>query len=298
MKDRKLPMWMLLIAVALCAALIGVVIWQGSRLRGMGMTAPALSAQTSSGETGASALSPKSISQLIKTFDLVPEGKDEAGDTVTADVFLTLWDDQPDAAVTLLVTRGGSAASQTLTRNSSGVYSGSLTLPLSSQQDDQSISLSALVKGGGVYAQERLGDYPNALFMLASLRVDVKEGGMTYVRKALPAPGVGLMRINADCRVSVLDGSKPAEVKSASFRLYCNGERIKQLAAVEDETGQYLYGPQPWDNALVCQSGDEVSLTFACTGEDGLSYEFPLESASITEHGGSVLPQSIPPIVS
>ena len=86
MKDRKLPMWMLLIAVALCAALIGVVIWQGSRLRGMGMTAPALSAQTSSGETGASALSPKSISQLIKTFDLVPEGKDKAGETVTADV--------------------------------------------------------------------------------------------------------------------------------------------------------------------------------------------------------------------
>ena len=298
MKDRKLPLWMLAIAVALCTALIGVVIWQGSRLRDMGTTAPALSAQTSFRETDDSVQPPKSTSQLIKSFDLTPAGKDEAGETVTADVSLTLWDDQSDAAVTLLVTRGGSATSHSLIRNTSGVYRASLTLPFSSQQDDQSISLSALVKGDGVYAQERLGDYPNTLFMQASLHVELKEGGMTYVSKALPAPGVGLMRINADCRISVLDGSEPVKVKNASFRLYCNGELIKQFAAVEEETGQHLYGPQPWDNALVCQSGDEVSLTFAGTGEDGLSYEFPLESASITENGGSVLPQNVPPVVS
>ncbi|MPM59846.1 hypothetical protein SDC9_106692 [bioreactor metagenome] len=73
---------------------------------------------------------------------------------------------------------------------------------------------------------------------------------------------------------------------------------MKQLSAVEDETGRYLYGPQEWDNALVCRNGDEVTLTFACTGDDERSYEFQLESASVTKYSGDVMLELMPPAVS
>ena len=115
------------------------------------------------------------------------------------------------------------------------------------------------------------------------------QADMTYVRKSLPAPGVGLMRMNEDCRLSVVEGGKPVAVGSPSFRLYRNGKLMKQLSAVEDEAGRYLYGPQEWDNALVCRNGDEVTLTFVCVGNDGRSYEFQLESASITKYSGDVM---------
>lgn len=301
MKDRKLPLWVLAIVLALCAALAGVVIWQGSRLRSLQHSAPDQTAPASSAqqETSASDAVESSV-RLTKFFDLAPTGVDEAGGTASADVSLELWDDRPDAAVTLLATQSGISFPLPLTRSDSGVYTALLTLPLPAQQGggDQSVSLSVTVEADGASVKERLGDYPNTRFMTSSLRIDLKEGGMTYVRKSLPAPGVGLMRINADCRLSVLERDGSVAVENPSFRLYRNGKLMKQLSAVEDETGRYLYGPREWDNALVCRNGDEVTLTFACTGDDGLSYEFQLESASITKYSGDVMLELMPPMVS
>lgn len=301
MKDRKLPLWVLAIVLTLCAALAGVVIWQGSRLRTLRQSVPDQTAAASSAQSGTSAADAvESSARLTKSFDLTPAGVDQAGGTASADVSLELWEDRPGAAVTLLVTQGGASSSLPLTRSDSGVYTALLTLPLSAKPGggDQSVSLTVTVEADGTSLKERLGDYPNTRFMTASLRIDLKEGGMTYVRKSLPAPGVGLMRINADCRLSVMEGSKPVAVGNPSFRLYRNGKLMKQLSAVEDETGRYLYGPQEWDNALVCRNGDEVTLAFACTGDDGRSYEFQLESASITKYSGDVMLELMPPAVS
>lgn len=301
MKERKLPLWVLAIVLALCAILAGVVIWQGSRLRTLRQSEPNQTVPASSAQQGTSASdTEESASRLTKSFDLTPTGVDEAGGTASADVSLELWDDRPGAAVTLLVTQGGESFPILLTRSDSGVYTAPLTLPLPAEQGggDQSVSLTVTVEADGTFLKERLGDYPDTRFMTTSLRADLKEGGMTYVRKSLPAPGVGLMRINADCRLSVLEGGEPVAVGNPSFRLYRNGKLMKRLDAVEDETGRYLYGPQEWDNALVCRSGDEVTLTFACTGNDGLSYEFQLESASITKYSGDVMPRLMPPAVS
>jgi len=300
MKARKLPLWVLAIVLALCVALVGVVIWQGSRLRTLQQSAPDQTAPASSVQQGTSAADAvESSARLTKSFELTPTGVDEAGGSASADVSLELWNDLPGAAVTLLVTQGKASSSLPLTRSDSGVYTALLTLPLSAQQGagDQSVSLMVMVESDGVSAKERLGDYPNTRFMTASLRIDLKEGGMTYVRKSLPAPGVGLMRMNADCRLSVMEGGKPVAVGNPSFRLYRNGKLMKQLSAVEDEAGQYLYGPQKWDNALVCRNGDEVTLTFACIGNDGLSYEFQLESAFITKYSGDVMLELMPPAV-
>lgn len=300
MKDRKLPLWVLVIVLTLCAVLAGVVIWQGSRLRTLRQSAPDQTAPASSAQQGTSASDTvESSARLTKSFDLTPAGVDQTGGTASADVALELWNDRPGAAVTLLVTQGGASSSLPLTRSDSGVYTALLTLPLPAQQggEDQSVSLTVTVEADGASVKERLGDYPDTRFMTASLRIDLKEGGMTYVRKSLPAPGVGLMRINADCRLSVLEGDESVAVGNPSFRLYRNGKLMKQLSAMEDETGRYLYGPQKWDNALVCRNGDEVTLTFACIGDDGLSYEFQLESASITKYSGDVMPRLMPPVV-
>lgn len=300
MKDRKLLLWMLAVVLTLCAALTAVVIWQGSRLRTLRQSAPDQTAPASSVQPEMSAADTvESSARLAKSFELSPAGVDEAGGTVSADVSLELWDDRPGAAVTLLVTQGGVSFSRRLTRSDSGVYTALLTLPLPAKQGgDQSVSLTVTVEADGASLKERLEDYPNTRFMTADLRIDLKEGGMTYVRKSLPAPGVGLMRINADCRLSVMEGGEPVAVGNPSFRLYRNGKLMKQLSAVEDETGRYLYGPQEWDNALVCRDGDEVTLTFACTGDDGRSYEFQLESASITKYSGDVMLELMPPAVS
>jgi len=300
MKAKKLPLWVLAIVLTLCVALVGVVIWQGSRLRTLQQSAPYQTVPASSAQQGTSAPSAvESSARLTKSFDLTPTGVDKAGGTASADVSLELWDDLPGAAVTLLVTQGKAASSLPLTRSESGVYTTLLTLPLSAQQGagDQSVSLTVTVEADGAFVKERLGDYPNTRFMTASLRADLKEGGMTYVRKSLPAPGVGLMRMNEDCRLSVVEGGKPVAVGSPSFRLYRNGKLMKQLSAVEDEAGRYLYGPQEWDNALVCRNGDEVTLTFVCVGNDGRSYEFQLESASITKYSGDVMLKLMPPAV-
>ncbi|MEA4941509.1 MAG: anti-sigma factor [Oscillibacter sp.] len=301
MKARKLPLWVLAIVLALCAALAGVVIWQGSRLRSLQQSAPDQTGSASSAQQGTSAPDAvESSVRLTKSFELTPTGVDKAGGTASADVSLELWDDRPGAAVTLLVMQGGASSSLPLTRSDSGVYTTLLTLPLPAQQSggNQSVSLTVTVEADGAFMKERLGDYPNTRFMTSSLRADLKEGGMTYVRKSLPAPGVGLMRMNADCRLSVLEGGEPVAVGNPSFRLYRNGKLMKQLSAVEDETGRYLYGPQEWDNALVCRNGDEVTLTFACTGDDERSYEFQLESASVTKYSGDVMLELMPPAVS
>ena len=181
MKDRKLPFWVLVIVLTLCAVLVGVVIWQGSRLRTLQQSTPDQTAPASSVQQGTSAADTvESSARLAKSFDLTPTDVDRAGGTASADVSLELWDDLPGAAVTLLVTQGGVTSSLTLTRNDSGVYTALLTLPLSVQQGagDQSVSLMVMVEADGTSVKERLEDYPNTRFMTASLRIDLKEGGM------------------------------------------------------------------------------------------------------------------------
>lgn len=301
MRDRRIPPWILGLTLALCAALAGVVIWQGSMLRALSVSDPGPAVADSSSREKISARDvPESSGRLTRSFDLTPTGIDAAGETASADVSVTLWDDRPDASAELLVSMGDETSSIALTRSDSGAYTAPMTLPLPRKQggEDGSVSLAIVVEAGGVSARERLGEYPNTLFMTASLRVDLKESGMTYVRKALPSPGVGLIRINADCRLCVLDGEKTTAVSNPSFRLYCNGKLMKLLPAVEDETGSHLYGPQEWDNALVCRNGDEVALAFSCTGGDGRHYEFQLESAFIERDKGDVTPRLMPPSVS
>lgn len=300
MRDRKLPPWIFALTLALCAALAGAVIWQGNELRALSGGRPGPAAESSAQGEAAARNIPESSVRLVKSFDLTPTGVDASGETASADVSVELWDDRPDASAELLVSAGDESSSVPLDRSASGAYTARLTLPLSSEHvgEDRSVSLSVAVELGGVSTRERLEEYPDAGFMTSSLRADLKEGGMTYVRKSLPAPGVGLMRINADCRLSVLDGGKPAAVGDPSFLLYCNGRLMKRLPAAEDEAGLHLYGPQAWDNALVCRNGDEVSFAFSCVGGDGRSYEFQLETARIARGQGDVTPRPMPPAVS
>ena len=311
MRDKRLPLW-LLPALALCAVLVGVILWQDGRLRELraGASAPA-SGSFAQGETpdqeqapdqaDASALDvPERTGYLVKSLELTPAGIDAAAGTASADVVLRLWDDRPDAAAELLVSMGEKTDSIPLSRSDSGVYTATLTLPLPGKRggEEESVSLAAAVEAGGLSSRELLREYPNALFLTATLRADLKEGGMTYVNKALPAPGVGVMRINPNCRLSVLDGGVPVAVREPAFRLYCNEKPIKLLPAVEDETGLHLYGPQAWDNEMVCRNGDKVALTFSCFGGDGRFYEFQLETVSIVHGHGDVTTRVLPPAVS
>lgn len=311
MRDKKLPLWLLALTLALCAVLAGVILWQGGRLRALSAGAPAPAAssaqeqapvqeKTPVSEEAAASEAPGSSGYLVKSLELTPAGVDEEKGTASAEVSLQLWNDRPDAAAELLVRMGEASDSIPLHRSDSGVYTATLTLPLPGKQDgeEESVSLAAAVEAGGLSSRELLREYPNTRFMTAALRADLKEGGMTYVRKALPAPGVGVMRINPDCRLSVLDGGVPVAVREPSFRLYCNEKLIKLLPAAEDEAGLHLYGPQAWDNALVCRNGDNVAFAFSCFDGDGRFYEFQLETVRIVHGHGDVATWLLPPAVS
>ncbi|WP_293010292.1 MULTISPECIES: hypothetical protein [unclassified Oscillibacter] len=298
MREKRLIFWLLGLALALCAALAGLVLLQGSRLRALRENAPAA---ISSPQDGAPiSTTPENSAHLIKAFELTPAGTDEAKGTATAEITLRLWEDQTDAAVKLLIDVGEKTVSVPLVRSANRTYTAPVTLALPDKQsgEDTSVSLTVEVEEGGVLSRERLWEYPNSLFMTTTLRADLKEGGMSYVRKSLPTPGVGLMRFNPECRLTVMDGDESLAIKDPAFRLYCNGELIKSLPAVEDETGRNLYGPQLWDNALVCRNGDRIRLSFSCTGEDGRFYEFPLETARIAHEQGEVTSRLMPPAVS
>lgn len=271
---------------------------QGSRLRALRENSPA--AISFPKEKAPVLTTPENADYLTESVVLTPAGTDETKGTATAEIALRLWEDRTDAAVTLLIDAGGNTKSIPLEQSVDGTYTAPVTLALPGRQSgkDGSVSLTVEVEDGGVFSQERLAEYSNTLFMTTALRVDLKEGGMTYVRKSLPTPGVGVMRINTECRLSVLDGDESVAVKDPAFQLYCNGKLAKSLPAVEDETGRNLYGPQAWDNALVCRNGDRVTLTFTCTGEDGRFYEFQLETARIAHEQGEVTSRLMPPAVS
>ncbi|WP_369282443.1 hypothetical protein [Oscillibacter sp. GMB15532] len=298
MREKKLTLWMLGLALALCAALAGLVLLQGIRLRALRDSAPA--AISAPQEEVPSATAQENSAHLTQAFELTPAGTDETKGTATAEVSLRLWEDQMDAAVKLLIEAGEETVSVPLEKSADGAYTAPVTLGLPSRQSGENapISLTVEMEADGVFSRERLGEYPNTLFMTTTLRADLKEGGMTYVRKSLPTPGVGLIRINPECRLSVLDGAESVAVREPTFRLYCNGKLEKTLPAVEDETGWNLYGPQAWDNALVCRNGDRILLTFSCTGEDGRFYEFQLETARIAHEQGEVTSRLMPPAVS
>lgn len=298
MREKKLTLWLLGLALALCAALAGLVLLQSSRLRALRENTPA--AISSAQEEAPVSTAPEDSAHLTEAFGLTPVGTDETKGTATAEISLRLWEDQVDAAVKLLIEAGEKTVSIPLERSANRTYTAPVTLALPDRQSggDVPVSLTVEVEDDGAISREWLGEYPNALFMTATLRADLKEGGMIYVRKSLPTPGVGLMRMNPECRLTVLDGDESVAVKDAAFRLYCNDKLVKSLPAAEDETGRNLYGPQAWDNALVCRNGDRVILTFSCTGEDGRFYEFQLETAYITHEQGDVTSRLMPPAVS
>lgn len=329
MREKRFPLWPLAAALTLCAVLAGVVLWQGGRLRDLRQGAPGSAANASlqvepsqreetpgqgempnrealpdqkdapRREEGAQPGGPEGASRLVEAIDFAPAGVDGAKGTASAAVSLRLWDEQPDAAVELRVRLGEETRSVPLTQSGDGLYVGTLTLPLPGGQGgkDEPVTLSAAVESGGVSAVEQLGKYPNTRFLTAAARADLKEGGMTYVRRSLPKPGIGLLRINPECRLSVVEEGAPVAVEDAAFLLYCNEKLVKELPAAEDEAGLYLYGPQPWDNALVCRNGDRVALAFSCTGGDGRRYEFQLETLRIVHGYAETAPRLLPPAV-
>ncbi len=298
MREKKLIRLLLGLALALCAALVGLVLLQGSRLRALRENVPAGS--SSPQENTAILTIPDNSAHLTAAFELTPVETDDTKGTVTAEIALRLWEDPMVAAVNLLIEAGEKTITVPLERSADRTYAAPVTLALPDKLsgEDTPVSLAVAVENGGAFSQERLWEYPNSLFMTTTLRADLKEGGMTYVRKSLPMPGVGLIRINPECRLAVLEGNESVAIKDPAFWLYSNGKRIKRLPAVEDETGENLYGPQSWDNALVCRNGDRVNLSFSCTGEDGRFYEFPLETARIAQEQGEVTSRLMPPAVS
>ena len=287
MREKK---WLaILLALALVVAgLTAAVIWQGGKLRAMEQNGAAI--------TDASAA--ESAHDLVSDFSVTPTEIDQGAETVAADVSVSLRDDFQNAKVSLLVTHDGATSTMPMSPTSGGDYMTELSFPLAQTREEGAVSLSLTVESNSVFQQVHLGNYPNLRSLLASFQIDLKEGGMSYTRKSLPAPAEGIMRINDSCRLSVLEDGEPIPVKKPVFWLYSNGERIKGLPAQTDQTGTYLYGPPSWDNALVCNAGDQVSLCFAFVGEDGLSYEYELESVAITKRGGEVVMQGGPSAIS
>lgn len=217
--------------------------------------------------------------RLHKSYDLHPTGMDSVSRALLVDFSLELKEWQADTAVTLLLERGNGTATQEipLSRVRNGTFSAPVAL---SVENSSEIRLSAAISTGGVTHREELGGWGD-ISMLLPLQMTSWGGGVPQFQSGklvLPDQSAGVEDMN----------HLPVKALEPEFYVYLNGQRIRTLPGVEDvDYGVYQYRCEPVTLEETVNSGDQISVSFACRDAYGLHYEFPLYDWEASEADGS-----------
>lgn len=288
--------WLQVATLILCAALLGLNLWQGRQIEAlrqemwnaqkgilndfnsMRQQVTGLSARIAEGE------------KLVRDWELAPTGMDKETNSLLTEVSLNLKEWRADTEVWLTARQGSNTNIVYLGSNGTGQFSGSLPVSLAGE----TLSLEVRVAGGGTSRQEELGGWDDV-----SMLLPVQISGSGYGE---PTYRNGVFSVD-DYSVNLTDRNyEPAAVKEPAFYLQRNGETVWEAEGVPRmdawaasglsmeearEAGLAVEGSYSIDGPAEaeCQPGDTVALFFTCRDEYGLKYTFPLESWQVDGDG-------------
>ena len=118
--------------------------------------------------------------------------------------------------------------------------------------------------------------------MLLPLRLSGwgKAGTQTYEN------GVLTLAHDYSCSLEDWDNHN-VPVNDPAFRFYCNDVKVTERPATLSteglQAGIYDYGNGGWPDVFPCEIGDTMRITFVCTDDYGLTYEFTIERWTVSE---------------
>lgn len=267
--------------LVLCAALLGISLWQGRRLRELEQAV--WNAQNSvmsevsrlDGRVASLYSSLESAPDLVRDWDYTAAvDADRRGLDVEVSVLLKEWNE--NTAVELLWTNqygDGGGGSVPLSGDGTGRFAGTLELPLSKLSGEYAAEVK--IANGETQRRESLGYLGNAAGLLPVQFGSWHASGPSYWRGTVTL---------SNCTAEIYEPSKAVpEITDAAFRLLRNGETAAERAAKQGyRSGGYECGEEL---SVECQAGDELVLTFFCRDMQGLGYEFYLNGWEIDGSG-------------
>lgn len=281
--EEKRRDWKKIAAVAFCAVLLGLNLWQLrqiSDLRGQLQSVETnLQMETRRLDERVQAVQRAAQEAYAEVLDweyTTAVNKEQRVLDVTVDLSLKEWSVDTAVWVNWTSLPDGKTGSEPL-RGGSGHFTGTLKLPVGGRRE---YTLEAVVQNGESQRLEDLGYLGDTTTLLPVQCYSYGVGGPTLSRYASRPD---LLTIS-DCDVN-LEGCKGEPLPDLSnqvFRLRRNGEIAEETTAMYGETiGQYTCE----EMSIEIQPGDEMELTFFCRDNSGLGYEFSLRSWTVNESG-------------
>lgn len=290
MEEKRKTDWMKLLTLVLCAVLLIVNFWQGTRLRDLEQDV--WNAQNSvmdsvsrlDGRVGSLRSDFEKANNLIQDWNHTV-GVDRERKSLDVEIAVTLKEWGEDTAVELLWSNlnGGGQGAVPASGDGTGCFAGTLDLPLSGVSGEY--TLEAVIWSGGVRRREdlgRLGDFAGLLPVQCN---GWGVGGPEYTRDA-DKNGVLAM---ASCEAELGPMETLPQLSDQVFRLRRGGEvAVEATAVFGDRINHFTCG----ELSAEARIGDSFLLTFFCRDGSGLGYEFYLQGWTIGEDGIRV--QAVP----
>jgi len=191
--------------------------------------------------------------KLVADYGLQPAGLNKESRSLLADMTVTLKEWNADTAVTLLIRLDGEEQALPMIPAGNGAFA--CGLELSTEQECE-IWMDIVITSGGMTRREALGSVGN---VSALLPIQMHSWG-----GSAPVYESGMVSIGNHSGDLEMRSGGAVKVTDVCYRLYVNGEKVKEEAVCEN-----------W--LVPCSEGDEVRLTLFCRDEYGLGYEFTLQ---------------------
>ncbi len=284
--------WGQMAALALCAALLGLNLWQGRRIDALEAQGAALDRRViETAQNTRMAIQDLSSrmaegEKLVRDWELSPTGMDRKSGLMT-EVSLTLKEWRADTEVWLTAHQGSGTKIVALESDGAGRFSGPLPVSLEGE-----LSLEVLVESDETSRREDLEGWTD-MSMLLPVRVNGSGYGGPDWKSGVFSLGEYILNLSGP-------DYAPVSVTEPEFSLRCNGVTVWEgpglspedamaagvpaadILAMAPQQGAYSTGGPV---EIPCQEGDAVALFFACRDEYGLRYTFPLERWQV-ESGG------------
>ena len=255
------------LTLVLCAALLGLNLWQGKRLN-------RLEARISEAQMyvmddirsleAAVSSQAREAEELVRSWDYAPSvNMEKRCLDVEVSAALKEWREDTAAELVWEIENGGGSGSVPLTGDGAGTFTATLELPLDGLWTDY--GLYTVIRNGETRHRESLGLLGSAGELLPVQCTS--QAGRTQAEYMKDVFTV------YECGAELYTGS--SETEGHMFRLRRGGEiAAEQAAEPGDRSDSYFCGKL----SAEVRPGDEIALTFFCRDKNGLGYEFLLRS--------------------
>lgn len=215
--------------------------------------------------------------QVISEYTLEPTGIDNENRALLANVSVTLKEWYENTEMTLLPTVGENHISIPMTTDGNGTFTGQLSLSL---ENNYEIFLDALIAGGGLNKQEKLGGWSDISMLLP---LQIRGGGWSG-----PEYRNGMLSSQYHITIEGQNGKTPF-IQNPEFLIYKNNVLIQTLTAVIDPnstaSNAVCYTVDTQDNiwSIECDVSNVIDIRFRCVDEYGLGYDFLFKTWVVNE---------------